>query len=352
MTTPEPSPHENVRAAPTSAGALGQQRGLVDVHAHFTTREYIDSAKAAGRVEPDGMPEAFWPRWSVGEQLDFMGEAGIDRALLSLSSPGLHFGDDGAATMLAREINEFCAGVVREHPYRFGQLASLPLPDVDGALAELAYSFDELGADGVALLSNHSGVRLGDPRFAPVLSELDRRAAVVLLHPTTYRGHEELSSGRPQPMIEFLFETARTVIDFILGGAAERFARIRLIVPHLSGVLPLLAERVELFRTLSGAPAERVTVAELLGRFYYDLAGTPSRSQVAALGSIAGSDRLLYGSDYAWTPRAHATHLLHALDAALADGCADWRARTTANADALFPREESRRVHRSDQEGN
>lgn len=311
--------------------------GLVDVHAHFTTREYIASAKAAGRVEPDGMPEDFWPRWTAEEHLDLMDEAGIERAVLSLSSPGLHFGDDGVARSLARDINEFCAGMVRKYPDRFGQFASLPLPDVDGSLTELAHCFDELGADGVALLSNHSGVRLGDPRFAPVLSELDRRAAVVLLHPTTCRGHEELSSGRPQPMIEFLFETARTVIDFILRGAAERFPRIRLIVPHLGGVLPLLAERVELFRTISGASADRVTVAEQLGRFYYELAGTPSKTQITALNSIAKPDRLLYGSDYAWTPREHANQLLHALDTVMADEHDDWRAVTTANANALLP---------------
>lgn len=311
-------------------------RGLVDVHAHFTTRDYIDSAKAAGRLEPDGMPEAFWPQWTAEDHLDLMNTSGIERAMLSLSSPGVHFGDDAAARSLTREVNEFCANIVRTHPDRFGQLATLPLPDVDGSLAELAYSFDELHAEGVALLSNHAGIRLGDARFAPVLAELDRRAAVILLHPTTCLGHEELSSGRPQPMIEFLFETARTVVDFILGGAAERFPDIRLIVPHLGGVLPLLAERIELFRTLSGAPADRATVAELLGRFYYELAGTPSKTQIAALSSIAQPDRLLYGSDYAWTPREHAIDLLHALDQMMADEHDDWRALTTDNANNLF----------------
>lgn len=310
--------------------------GLVDVHAHFTTPEYIASAKAAGQAEPDGMPEDFWPQWTVEEHLRLMDEAGIERSVLSLSSPGIHFGDDAAARSLAREVNEFCAGVVRKHPDRFGQFASLPLPDVDGSLAELAHAFDQLGADGVALMSNHSGIRLGDRRFEPVLAELDRRAAVVLLHPTACRGHEELSSGRPQPMIEYLFDTARTVIDFILGGSAERFPGIRLIVPHLGGVLPLLAERVELFRTLSGAPADRTTVTELLGRFYYELAGTPSHTQVTALGAIAKPDHLLYGSDYAWTPYEHAIHLLHALDKVMAGEHDDWRAVTTANAEALF----------------
>src|SRR5262249_21648828 len=165
-----------------------------------------------------------------------------------------------------------------------------------------------------------------------VLAELDHRAAVVLLHPTVCAGHDELSCGRLQAMIEFLFETARTVTDFILTGAAERFGRIRLIVPHLGGVLPSLAERIELFRTIDGKRADRTTVAEPLSRFYYALAGPPPKHQVAGLTSIANPGRLLYGSDYPWTRREHVLSLLTSLDVAF-DGCnAGWRSRTTHNA--------------------
>jgi predicted TIM-barrel fold metal-dependent hydrolase len=309
---------------------------LVDVHAHFTTPHYVEVAKAAGHVLPAGMPEAYWPQWTAREHLDLMDEAGIGRAVLSLSSPGVYFGDDRAARSLAREVNEFCAEVVRQYPRRFGQFATLPLPDVDGSLTELAYCFDQLGVEGVVLLSNHAGIRLGDKRFHPVLAELDRRGAVVLLHPTVCAGRDELSCGRPQAMIEFLFETARTVTDFILTGAAEQFGRIRLIVPHLGGVLPSLAERIELFRTIDGERADRTTVAETLGRFYYDLAGTPSKHQIAALTSIAKPGRLLYGSDYAWTRREHVLRLLTSLDVSF-DGCnAGWRSRTTRNANVLL----------------
>jgi predicted TIM-barrel fold metal-dependent hydrolase len=312
------------------------------VHAHFTTPHYVEVAKAAGHVSADGMPEAYWPQWTAQQHLDLMDEAGIGRAVLSLSSPGVYFGDERAARSLAREVNDFCAEVVRQYRPRFGQFVTLPLPDVDGSLTELAYCFDQLGVEGVVLLSNHAGIRLGDKRFHPLLAELDRRAAVVLLHPTTCAGHDELSCGRPRPMIEFLFETARTVTDFILGGGAERFGRIRLIVPHLGGVLPLVAERVELFRTINGEPSDRTTVAEILGRFYYDLAGTPSTHQIAALTSIAKPDRLLYGSDYAWTRREHVLHLLTSLDVAF-DGCnAGWRSRTTHNANVLLTQGTSR----------
>jgi 6-methylsalicylate decarboxylase len=225
---------------------------------------------------------------------------------------------------------------VRQYRPRFGQFATLPLPDVDGSLTELAYCFDQLGVEGVVLLSNHAGIPLGDKRFHAVLAELDRRAAIVLLHPTVCAGHDELSSGRSQAMMEFLFETARTVTDFILSGAADRFSRIRLIVPHLGGVLPSLAKRIELFRTIDGEPADRTTVAETLGRFYYDLTGTPTKSQIAGLTRMAKPDRLLYGSDYAWTRREDVLRLLTALDVAF-DGCnAGWRSRTTHNANALL----------------
>jgi 6-methylsalicylate decarboxylase len=317
-------------------------QGLVDFHAHFTTTHYIEAAKAGGHSQPDGMPEAYWPRWTAEEHLELMDQAGIAKAMLSLSSPGTHFGDDRAARCLTREVNEFCAEQVRGQPDRFGQFGTLPLPDVDGALAEIAYCFDELGAAGVALLSNHAGVRLADERFVPVLAELDRRAAIVLLHPTTCPGHEELSSGRPQPMIEFLFETARTVMDLILSGAATKFSRIRLIVPHLGGVLPLLTERVEAFRTISGEAAGRVTVADILATFYYDLAGMPSKQQLAALTSIARPERLLYGSDYAWTRRELALDLLASLDSVLADGEPNWRSLTTRNAELLLGRDTER----------
>ena len=309
---------------------------LVDVHAHFTTPHYVEVAKAAGHVLHAGMPEDYWPQWTARQHLDLMDEAGIGSAVLSLSSPGVYFGDEQAARSLAREVNEFCADAVRQHPRRFGQFAALPLPDVDGSLAELAYCFDQLGVDGVVLLSNHAGIRLGDKRFHPVLAELDRRGAVVLLHPTICAGHEELSCGRPQPMIEFLFDTARAVSDFILTGAAQRFAHIRLIVPQLGGVLPLLAERIELFRSIDGEPADRTTVAETLGRFYYDLTGTPTKSQIVGLTSMAKPDRLLYGSDNAWTRREDVLRLLTSLDVAF-DGCnAGWRSRTTHNANILL----------------
>ena len=309
--------------------------GLIDVHAHFTTEDYISIAKENGSREPDGMPEAYWPRWDVRTHLKLMDEAGITMSVLSISSPGAHFGDDAAARALAREVNEAGARIKREHPGRFGQFASLPLPDIDGALAEIPHAFDELHADGVVLMTNSAGRYLGDERLRPVLAELDRRGAVAFLHPTSCAGHEALALGYPRPMIEFLFDTARTVVDLILTGTAQRYPGIRFIVPHAGGVLPLLADRLELFRSISG-DTDGPTVGEALAGLYYDLAGTPTDRQMKALTSIATPDRLLYGSDYAWTRYDQALRATAALDDVQAPVGQSWRHLTTQNARRLL----------------
>src|SRR5205823_12202954 len=103
-------------------------------------------------------------------------------------------------------------------PDRFGHFASLPLPDVDGALAELARALDELGSDGVAIETNANGVYLGDARYQPLWAELDRRAAAVFVHPTPPPPPEDISLGRPRPMLEFLFDTARAASDLAFTG--------------------------------------------------------------------------------------------------------------------------------------
>jgi predicted TIM-barrel fold metal-dependent hydrolase len=311
--------------------------GLIDVHAHFTTEAYIAAAKEAGLLEPDGMPEAYWPRWSAEAHLELMRRHGIERSMLSISSPGVHFGDDSAAGELAQEVNDVAAGLVHAHPGQFGFFASLPAPDIDGSLRELPRALDTLGAAGVILLTNSHGHYLGDELFAPLLAELDRREAVVFLHPTSTEDHATTDLGRPRPMIEFLFDTARTVIDYVLSGDAQRYPGIRLIVPHTGGVLPVLAERVELFRQIAGESGTGPTVREQLRRFHFDLAGAPNATQLTALTEFVSADRLLYGSDYAWTRPDAVASALDGLDTLLKLANGPWREVVAANARALFP---------------
>jgi predicted TIM-barrel fold metal-dependent hydrolase len=311
--------------------------GFVDVHAHFVTDWYAAQAIAAGHQLPDGMPT--WPPWSV-EARELMDRSGIDSAVLSLSSPGAHFGDDAAARVLARRLNDFAAGVVRDHPRRFGFFASLPLPDIDSALAEIDYAFDTLGADGIILETNFQGMYLGDPRLEPVFSELDNRAAVVFIHPTSPVCWQQCALGRPRPIIEFIFDTARTVTDLLFAGTLDRHPRLQMIVPHCGGALPVVADRINGFMQLTGQANDGSSDAiTLLRRLYYDTAGSPFPRQIPALLNLVETNQLLYGSDYPWTPAAiaelHAAAFAHAPSPRRG---ATWQAVTAENAQRLLPR--------------
>ncbi|KFG01610.1 amidohydrolase [Streptomyces scabiei] len=312
--------------------------GLIDVHAHLLPDFYVQQATAAGHAHPDGM--GGWPSWSVQAHLDLMDHHGIDTAMLSMSSPGVHFGDDKAARLLARRVNEYTAELTRSHPGRFGNFASLPLPDLDGALEEIAYVFDELGADGVALMTHTHGVYLGDQRLDPVFAELDRRRAVVFLHPTSPVCWQQCALGRPRPMVEYIFDTARTVTDLVMAGVLTRHPNMRVIVPHCGGAIPVLADRINEFMSLF-LPAQQPPspdAVQQLRALYYDMAGTAFPRQVPALLQLVDPDRVLFGSDYCWTPAPLADAHIAAIDAADSpvDGTT-WRSLTTANAQRLFP---------------
>ncbi|WP_033318183.1 amidohydrolase family protein [Streptomyces yerevanensis] len=312
--------------------------GLIDVHAHLLPDFYVQQATTAGHAHPDGM--GGWPSWSVKAHLDLMDRNGIETAMLSMSSPGVHFGDDKAARLLARRVNEFAAELTREHPCRFGNFVSLPLPDMDGSLEEIAFAFDELDADGVALLTHTHGVYLGDQRLDPVFAELDRRRAVVFLHPTSPVCWEQSALGRPRPMVEYIFDTARAVTDLVMAGVLTRHQNMQVIVPHGGGAVPVLADRINEFMRLF-LPSENsasLDAVQQLQRLYYDMAGTAFPRQVPALLKLVDPDRVLFGSDYCWTPPPLADAHIAAIDAAEspAEGTT-WRSLTTANAKRLFP---------------
>ncbi|WP_166969233.1 amidohydrolase family protein [Brevibacterium atlanticum] len=308
---------------------------LVDVHAHYTTTRYIAAAKAAGHTMADGMPAEFWPSWSAEEHLALMDRCGISKSYLSISSPGVHFGDDSAARLLARRVNDAGAEAKAAHPDRFGLFASLPMPDLGGALVEIDHAFDELDADGVIVMSNAGGTYFGSAASRPLLEELDRRHAVVFLHPTSPPGYELVDIGWPRPMIEFYFDTARAVISYIANGFIDEFSNIKLILPHIGGVLPLLAQRVEMFLQ-GGGWAQNRTVQELLGDCYFDLAGNIGPEHVAAMASVASSGKVLFGSDYCWTAAEPTRRRLDVMDEVLEPNLPGWRATTTVNATRLL----------------
>lgn len=271
----------------------------IDVHAHFLPESYRAALHAAGHDQPDGFPQV--PEWSADEHVAVMDRLGIATSLLSISSPGVFFGDATAARDLAREMNENGRRAVMDHPGRFGQFAALPLPDVDASIAEIAYSCDRLRVNGFALLTNAGGTYLGDPSLEPVFRELDRRKARVFLHPTSPPCWQQTSFGRPRPMLEFLFDTTRAVVDLVLNGTVARHNDIEFIIPHAGATLPMIVDRVSVFSRLLPVDGS-VDVLRDIARLHYDLAGFPLPRQLDALLTITALEHLHYGSDYPFTP--------------------------------------------------
>jgi predicted TIM-barrel fold metal-dependent hydrolase len=307
----------------------------IDVHFHYLSPEYRELMVDAVGGSPDGFPA---PHWSAEAALAMMDKMGIATGMLSVSSPGVHFGNDAKARALARSVNELAARTIGEHRGRFGGFASLPLPDVDGALEEIAYALDTLKLDGVVVLTNFNGVYLGDKRMDPVFDELNRRSAVVFIHPTSPICWQQSALGYPRPMIEFTFDSTRAVVNLIFSGTTTRCPKLRFIVPHAGGTLPFLARRIGMFGRIGGVGRTPVSAEEQLRRLYYDLAGSPGSNALAPLLEMTERSHILYGSDYVHTPEAVVSaHLAELLSSKLLSPH-DFRAIGRDNALALFPR--------------
>jgi predicted TIM-barrel fold metal-dependent hydrolase len=308
--------------------------GRLDVHAHYLREPYRQALARAGYGRPDGMPRI--PDWSAEAHVALMDRLGIATSLLSVSSPGVHLADDMAASDLARAVNEAGRRAVVDHPGRFGLFGSLPLPDVDAAMAEIAHCIDHLDVDGFVLLTNVGGTYLGDAAWEPVFRELDRRGARVLIHPTSPACWEQTSLGRPRPMLEFLFDTTRAVVNLVLNGTVARCPNLRIIVPHAGATLPVIADRVAAFSLMLDVdPA--TDVLRDLANLHFDLAGMPIPRQLDALLALTTLDQLHYGSDFPFTPDFVVEMALARLDTA-GDPPGSLTEAMRANTERLFPR--------------
>lgn len=303
-------------------------RGRVDTHVHVIPPEYGAWLRRKGETAGGrGIPD-----WSVDAALEMMAGARIDTGILSVSTPGVHLGDDGEARAMARAVNEFAADVVRRHPTRFGFFATLTLPDVDGAIAEAEHAFDRLGADGVVLLASVRGTYLGDPSWDPLLECLDRRGAVVFVHPCALSGPEV--PGIPPFAADFLLDTTRAALNLARNGVLERYPRLRIVLSHAGGFLPFAAERVA--RIVSPDGGNPAGLARLR-RFWFDVALSSSPYALPSLLAFADPSRITYGSDWPFAVTERSWHFARLLDD-FALPAPLRHAIDRGNAETLFPR--------------
>lgn len=275
----------------------------IDVHTHALPASYLQALDQLGiqTQREDGFPE---PAWDEASHLAFMEKTNQAFQLVSISSPHPHRGDDQLAYTQARQINDELAALCRRHPGKMGFATYLPLPNVVGSVAEVRRGYDELGALAVKVPSNANGVYLGDALLDPLYQELDRRRAVVIIHPTGPSTSANTFTFQLKPMYEFLADTTRSVIDLILRGVIERFPNIRWVVPHCGSFLPEVAHRMDsLVPMLSprGIMPQVDVVADIRS-LYFDLAGVAQPVMLDALLKVADPTHLLYGSDYPYTP--------------------------------------------------
>src|ERR1700688_4534541 len=280
------------RAAAQTAEATTPYR--INVHHHLSPPPFISAVSASGFRDP------LMINWTPEKSLADMDKAGVEVAMLSVTTPALGITSRQAARKLARECNEYPAKLRADHPGRFGNFAMIPLTDTDGSLQEIAYALETLKADGIGLMTSYGDKWLGDPSFLPVMEELNRRKALVYTHPTTANCCVNLVKTQQPVMIEFGTDTTRTIADIVFSGNARKFPDIRWIFSHAGGKMPLLIERF--VRNPLLEPSAKPTVPEgtlaELKRFYYDTAQTSNKAAMSALTAIIPVSQIVFGTDF------------------------------------------------------
>ena len=263
-----------------------------------------------------------------------MDDEGIAVSMLSLTAPGIEGWKGADRIAIARQVNDYGAELVARRPGRLGCLATLALPDVDAGLAEIRRCDDELGVDGVCLHSNFESIYLGDDRLLPIWEELDRRSAVVFVHPTTPEA--AVLPGMPGPVEDYPADTTRSALHLVVAGHMARFTRVKVILSHGGGFLPYTASRfAELIASLN-PDRSAASLLDEMGRFYFDTALVAPSGLPSLLG-FARPGHILFGTDYPYASTAVSKTFTCRLDEA--EGLAPGKlSEINTGARALFGR--------------
>src|SRR6185295_1064252 len=308
----------------------------IDTHHHilpdFFWRETNDAHAPIGGLAP--------LQWSKEAMISFMDDAGIDVAVTSVSTPGVHLGDSKKARSLARRCNEFAAELVHARPERFASFACLPLPDIDASLQELSYALDVLKLDGLVLFTNSRGVYLGDATLEPVFAELERRKSVVFVHPNPSPDTASHSLGLPDNLLDFPTDTNRAVAQMHYTNRFARTPHVKYIFSHAGGSIPYLAARFAIVDEMGfiAGGEQRGAAAEMFRRMYWDTALAASDPVLRLLRDVAGTSQVLFGTDFPYLRRDLAVGSKQRILQSTALNDAERRAILGGNASRLLPR--------------
>lgn len=324
-------------AALAGTGAASQlaaprpNRRWIDLHHHFAPPAWVTEVTGRPLLQPANT------RWTLEQSLEDMDRGGVAAAVVSITNPGLWFGDPVQTRRLARACNDFGATLIRDHQARFGVFAALPLPDVDASLREIEYAFDTLKADGIGLYTSYGDTWLGNVAFRPVMAELNRRKALVTVHPTAAECCRNLTyaPGIGPGTIEYGTDTTRAMLGVTFSGDVTRYPDIRFIWSHAGGSAPFLAGRIEGAATNAREALPEGFIAALK-RFHFDVAGASNRGALASLTQWVSSSRIVFGTDF--PPGGSSASVAQSLESLGMFSAADLQAIGRDNAVRLLPR--------------
>ena len=308
----------------------------IDVHLHIIPPFYQDVVREAG-LGP--ARRAGYPPYSPELALEVMDANEIEIGLTSVAQPGVHFAEPAQAKTLARRLNEHASELMARWPNRFGAFAIVPMRDIGDAVAEVEYALDVLKHHGASLFASYGEQFLGDPAFDPVMDALNRRKAVVFVHPTLHPSSRTLTLRWPAFIMEYLFDTTRAAVNMVLGGTIDRYPDIKFILPHAGGTLPYFAWRLASTPVIDPTMPQwsREEFAAKLKHFWYDTALASGPTTMGALKTVADPDKIVFGSDW---PFVQAPLVAQAVAAHLTQGLhsdAERAAIDRGNALKLFP---------------
>jgi predicted TIM-barrel fold metal-dependent hydrolase len=280
-------------ALPAGLVAQGAKASRIDVHHHLMYPGFLD--EVAGRRAGSTF------KWSPQMSLEDMDKSGIALSVLSLIQPSAVTTDVEKGRRIARASNEYGAQLVRDHKGRFASFATLPLLDTEGSLKEIAYAMDTLKADGIGVMTSYQDKYLGDPSFAPIWEELNRRKAVIYTHPLSPECCKNIKSDVPPAVVEYATDTTRTIASLVFSGTASRYPDVRWIFSHSGGTMPFLLSRFsrhELDMKEKAARAMPKGLMYELKKFHYDTAQGNHSGALAALMKIVTPSQVLFGTDF------------------------------------------------------
>jgi len=278
--------------------------------------------------------------WSAETSLAFMDEAEIDIAVLSISTPGVELPDRRAGRDLARKCNELAASLIAKYPRRFGTFAAVPMASIDDAIEEIQYALDVLKLDGVVLFTNSNGVYLGDPALRPLFAELQKRKAVVYVHPNASPDPVSHTLVLTDNLIAFPTDTTRAITQLHYRGTFAATPDVSYIFSHAGGTAPYLAGRMAIIDEMKimGDSSVTGTAAETFQRLFWDTALAWTDPVLHTLRKIAGSDKILFGTDFPYLRRDIAVRSKTNVSGSTELSNEEKRLLLGANALELFPR--------------